>query len=76
MKNRVYFTVILLGFIIGILFYGMDLMMNNAEISSVEPKLNELLRNIDFTILFLYGFISAVILFFLTFIIKNLKKQN
>lgn len=75
MKNKIYYIVITVGFIIGVLLYVLNLAISNAETSSINPKLKELLRDPDYFTVFLYGFIGAGILFFLTSIVKSLRRQ-
>ena len=73
MKNKIYYIVIVMGFLIGVLFYVFNLVVSNAETSSIDPNLKELLRNSDYFTVFLYGLIGAAILLFLTSIIKRTK---
>lgn len=47
-----------IGFLLGVAIYVFDLMLSNAEVSSIEPTLGELVRNADYVILFMYGMIA------------------
>ncbi|ATA90522.1 hypothetical protein CGC58_01375 [Capnocytophaga stomatis] len=54
-----------IGFLLGVVVYVFDLMVSNAEVSSIEPTLGELLRNADYFVLLLYGIIGLVTLYML-----------
>lgn len=53
----------MVGFLLGVIFYLFEVMVSNAEVSSVAPTLSELLRNVDYVVLFLYGTIGFITLY-------------
>lgn len=53
----------MVGFLLGVIFYLFEVMISNAEVSSVAPTLRELLRNVDYVFLFLYGIIGFIMLY-------------
>ncbi|WP_212895727.1 hypothetical protein [Capnocytophaga canis] len=61
-RNKKYlFTII--GFLLGVTFYLFGVMVSNSEVSSVAPTLSELLRNVDYVVLLLYGIIGFITLY-------------
>ncbi|MFJ1377306.1 hypothetical protein ACILE8_02915 [Capnocytophaga canimorsus] len=71
-RNKKYlFTII--GFLLGVTFYLFGVMVSNSEVSSVAPTLSELLRNVDYVVLFLYGTIGFITLYI---VIKMFNKLN
>lgn len=73
MKDKIYYTVNMIGFVAGILFYTLNLVMSNAETSFTDPTLKEFFRNPDYFTVFLYGLIGAGTLLLLTALIRNSK---
>ncbi|AWL78710.1 hypothetical protein DKB58_07030 [Capnocytophaga canimorsus] len=61
-RNKKY-GVAMVGFLLGVIFYLFEVMVSNAEVSSVAPTLSELLRNVDYVVLFLYGTIGFITLY-------------
>ncbi|WP_404811635.1 hypothetical protein ACIRNY_07060 [Capnocytophaga canimorsus] len=61
-RNKKY-RVAMVGFLLGVIFYLFEVMVSNAEVSSVAPTLRELLRNVDYVVLFLYGIIGFITLY-------------
>lgn len=53
----------MVGFLLGVIFYLFEVMVSNAEVSSVAPTLRELLRNVEYVFLFLYGIIGFIMLY-------------
>lgn len=53
----------MVGFLLGVIFYLFEVMVSNAEVSSVAPTLSELLRNVDYVVLLLYGIIGFIMLY-------------
>lgn len=76
MKNKRYYIVVIIGFVSGILFYMFDLTISNSETSSVDPSLEELLKNPDYLSALLYGLIGAGILFFFILLIRRFQKKH
>ncbi|MFK8288728.1 hypothetical protein ACI76W_05685 [Capnocytophaga canimorsus] len=71
-RNKKY-GVAMVGFLLGVIFYLFEVMVSNAEVSSVAPTLSELLRNVDYVFLFLYGIIGFITLYI---VIKMFNKLN
>ncbi|MFK8267174.1 DUF350 domain-containing protein [Capnocytophaga cynodegmi] len=61
-RNKKY-GVAMVGFLLGVIFYLFEVMVSNAEVSSVAPTLSELLRNVDYVVLLLYGIIGFITLY-------------
>lgn len=61
-RNKKY-RVAMVGFLLGVIFYLFEVMVSNAEVSSVDPTLRELLRNVDYVVLLLYGIIGFIMLY-------------
>ncbi|AYW37319.1 hypothetical protein [Capnocytophaga canimorsus] len=61
-RNKKY-GVAMVGFLLGVIFYLFEVMVSNAEVSSVAPTLRELLRNVEYVFLFLYGIIGFIMLY-------------
>ncbi|ATA77244.1 hypothetical protein [Capnocytophaga canimorsus] len=61
-RNKKY-GVAMVGFLAGVIFYLFGVMVSNSEVSSVAPTLRELLRNVDYVFLFLYGIIGFITLY-------------
>ncbi|CEN50391.1 conserved hypothetical protein [Capnocytophaga canimorsus] len=72
MNKKYLFAVI--GFLGGVIFYLFDVMVSNSEFSSVAPTLSELLRNVDYVVLFLYGIIGFITLYILITTLNKLIK--
>lgn len=72
MNKKYLFSVI--GFLVGVIFYLFDVMVSNSEVSSVAPTLSELLRNVDYVVLFLYGTIGFITLYILITTLNKLIK--
>ncbi|GIM58043.1 hypothetical protein [Capnocytophaga canimorsus] len=72
MNKKYLFAVI--GFLGGVIFYLFDVMVSNSEVSSVAPTLSELLRNVDYVVLFLYGIIGFITLYILITTLNKLIK--
>lgn len=75
MKNKIFYIVAFVGFIIGVLFYLLNLVISNSEVSSINPQFSELLRNADYSILIVYGLISTVVLLVFTSMIKYIRTK-
>ncbi|MFJ1435830.1 hypothetical protein ACILFN_10880 [Capnocytophaga canimorsus] len=71
-RNKKY-GVAMVGFLAGVIFYLFGVMVSNSEVSSVAPTLSELLRNVDYVFLFLYGIIGFIMLYI---VIKMFNKLN
>ncbi|MFJ1408513.1 hypothetical protein [Capnocytophaga canimorsus] len=71
-RNKKY-GVAMVGFLAGVIFYLFGVMVSNSEVSSVAPTLSELLRNVDYVVLFLYGTIGFITLYI---VIKMFNKLN
>ncbi|GIM49741.1 hypothetical protein [Capnocytophaga stomatis] len=54
-----------IGFLLGVAVYLFGLMVSNSETSLIDPTFKELLRNVDYFILFVYGIIGLVTLYML-----------
>ncbi|MFK8296497.1 hypothetical protein ACI760_09955 [Capnocytophaga canimorsus] len=63
MKINKKYLFAIIGFLAGVIFYLFDVMVSNSEVSSVAPTLSELLRNVDYVVLFLYGTIGFITLY-------------
>lgn len=74
MRSKINYVVFFSGFLIGILFYFINLIINNSEISSIDPEPRELLRNVNYVILFSYAFLGAIFSLLFRLVIKSLKK--
>ncbi|MFJ1329631.1 DUF350 domain-containing protein [Capnocytophaga canimorsus] len=61
-RNKKY-GVAMVGFLAGVIFYLFGVMVSNSEVSSVAPTLSELLRNVDYVVLLLYGIIGFITLY-------------
>ncbi|MFJ1473714.1 hypothetical protein ACILE9_05565 [Capnocytophaga cynodegmi] len=61
-RNKKY-LVATIGFLAGVIFYLFEVMVSNSEVSSVSPTLRELLRNVEYVFLFLYGIIGFIMLY-------------
>ncbi|MFJ1442342.1 hypothetical protein ACILFQ_10615 [Capnocytophaga canimorsus] len=61
-RNKKY-GVAMVGFLAGVIFYLFGVMVSNSEVSSVAPTLRELLRNVEYVFLFLYGIIGFIMLY-------------
>ncbi|AEK24332.1 MULTISPECIES: DUF350 domain-containing protein [Capnocytophaga] len=61
-RNKKY-GVAMVGFLAGVIFYLFGVMVSNSEVSSVAPTLSELLRNVDYVVLLLYGIIGFIMLY-------------
>ncbi|WP_404811523.1 hypothetical protein ACIRNY_06125 [Capnocytophaga canimorsus] len=72
MNKKYLFLVI--GFLAGVIFYLFDVMVSNSEFSSVAPTLSELLRNVNYVVLFLYGIIGFITLYILITTLNKLIK--
>ncbi|WP_172915423.1 hypothetical protein [Capnocytophaga canimorsus] len=72
MNKKYLFAVI--GFLAGVIFYLFGVMVSNSEVSSVAPTLSELLRNVDYVVLFLYGIIGFITLYILITTLNKLIK--
>ncbi|MFK8269739.1 hypothetical protein ACI75Y_03815 [Capnocytophaga stomatis] len=72
MNKKYLFAII--GFLAGVIFYLFGVMVSNSEVSSVAPTLSELLRNVDYVVLFLYGIIGFITLYILTTSLNKLIK--
>ena len=59
------YLVAIIGFLAGVIFYLFGVMVSNSEVSSVAPTLRELLRNVDYVVLLLYGIIGFIMLYIL-----------
>lgn len=74
MKINKKFLVKVVGFFLGVIFYLFDLIVSNAEISSIDPTFGELLRNINYFILLTYGIIGFIIMYILIIVLNKLAK--
>lgn len=74
MKIDKKFLVKVVGFFLGVIFYLFDLIVSNAEISSIDPTFGELLRNINYFILLTYGIIGFIIMYILIIVLNKLAK--
>ena len=72
MKINKKYVITIEGFCLGVVFYLFDLIVSNSETSSVEPISIELLRNINYSILFIYGFLGFIVTSILVFILIKL----
>lgn len=70
-KKMIYIGIV--GFFLGVLFYFFNHIISNSEISSINPTIEELFRNINYLILLIYGVIGLMTVIILS-IIKNLIK--
>ncbi|GIM58926.1 hypothetical protein [Capnocytophaga canimorsus] len=73
MKINKKYLFAIIGFLAGVIFYLFGVMVSNSEVSSVAPTLSELLRNVDYVFLFLYGIIGFIMLYI---VIKMFNKLN
>lgn len=64
----------MVGFLLGVIFYLFEVMVSNAEVSSVDPTLRELLRNVDYVVLLLYGIIGFIMLYIVIKMFNKLTK--
>ncbi|GJQ05956.1 hypothetical protein CAPN010_01140 [Capnocytophaga cynodegmi] len=65
MKINKKYLVAIIGFLAGVIFYLFGVMVSNSEVSSIEAAASELLRNINYSMLFIYGIIGSVTLYML-----------
>ncbi|ATA77106.1 conserved hypothetical protein [Capnocytophaga canimorsus] len=72
MNKKYLFSVI--GFLAGVTFYLFDVMVSNSEVSSIEATANELLRNINYFMLFIYGIIGFIMMYILITTLNKLIK--
>lgn len=72
MNKKYLFAVI--GFLGGVIFYLFDVMVSNSEFSSVAPTLSELLRNIKYFMLFIYGIIGFIVMYILIKLVNKFSK--
>ncbi|AWL78570.1 hypothetical protein [Capnocytophaga canimorsus] len=72
MNKKYLFSVI--GFLVGVIFYLFDVMVSNSEVSSIEAAANELLRNIKYFKLFIYGIIGFIVMYILITTLNKLIK--
>ncbi|MFJ1473724.1 hypothetical protein ACILE9_05615 [Capnocytophaga cynodegmi] len=72
MNKKYLFAVI--GFLAGVIFYLFGVMVSNSEVSSVAPTLSELLRNIKYFMLFIYGIIGFIVMYILITTLNKLIK--
>ncbi|GIM56168.1 hypothetical protein CAPN006_05620 [Capnocytophaga canimorsus] len=72
MNKKYLFSVI--GFLVGVIFYLFDVMVSNSEVSSIEAAANELLRNINYFKLFIYGIIGFIVMYILITTLNKLIK--
>ncbi|MFJ1408664.1 hypothetical protein [Capnocytophaga canimorsus] len=63
-----------IGFLAGVTFYLFDVMVSNSEVSSIEATANELLRNINYFMLFIYGIIGFIMMYILITTLNKLIK--
>ncbi len=64
----------MVGFFLGVIFYLFEVMVSNSEVSSVAPTLRELLRNINYFALFIYGIIGFIMMYILITTLNKLTK--
>ncbi|MFJ1327680.1 hypothetical protein [Capnocytophaga canimorsus] len=72
MNKKYLFAVI--GFLVGVIFYLFDVMVSNSEVLSIEAEANELLRNINYFKLFIYGIIGFIVMYILITTLNKLIK--
>ncbi|MFJ1329914.1 hypothetical protein [Capnocytophaga canimorsus] len=72
MNKKYLFSVI--GFLVGVIFYLFDVMVSNSEVSSIEAAANELLRNINYFMLFIYGIIGFIMMSVLIKLVNKFSK--
>ncbi|CEN50451.1 hypothetical protein [Capnocytophaga canis] len=72
-RNKKY-GVAMVGFFLGVIFYLFEVMVSNSEVSSVAPTLRELLRNINYFALFIYGIIGFIMMYILITTLNKLTK--
>ncbi|ATA93862.1 hypothetical protein CGC54_05690 [Capnocytophaga canimorsus] len=72
MNKQYWFAVI--GFLAGVIFYLFDVMVSNSEVSSIEAEANELLRNINYFVLFIYGIIGFIVMYILIKLVNKFSK--
>ncbi|AEK24149.1 hypothetical protein ACILPE_01310 [Capnocytophaga canimorsus] len=72
MNKKYFFAVI--GFLAGVIFYLFDVMVSNSEVSSIEAAPNELLRSINYFMLFIYGIIGFIMMYILITTLNKLIK--
>lgn len=72
MNKKYLFAVI--GFLGGVIFYLFDVMVSNSEVSSIEAAASELLRNINYFMLFIYGIIGFIVMYILITTLNKLIK--
>ncbi|MFJ1425143.1 MULTISPECIES: hypothetical protein [Capnocytophaga] len=72
MNKKYLFAVI--GFLAGVIFYLFGVVVSNSEVSSVAPTLSELLRNIKYFMLFIYGIIGFIVMYILITTLNKLIK--
>ncbi|MFK8281912.1 hypothetical protein [Capnocytophaga cynodegmi] len=65
MKMNKKYLFAIIGFLAGVIFYLFDVIVSNSEVSSIEAATSELLRNINYFMLFIYGIIGSVTLYML-----------
>ncbi len=68
MQSRSNYIVVILGLLMGTIFYFFNLMISNSEVSSIDPNTQELFRNIDYLILVTYAIIGAIVFLALLFL--------
>ncbi|MCY0969254.1 hypothetical protein [Chryseobacterium wangxinyae] len=75
MQSRSNYIVVILGLLMGIIFYFFNLMISNSEVSSIDPNTQELFRNIDYLILVTYAIIGAIVFLALLFLKRLIFKR-
>ncbi|MDT9500086.1 hypothetical protein [Capnocytophaga canimorsus] len=63
MKINKKYLFAIIGFLAGVIFYLFDVMVSNSEVSSIEAAASELLCNINYSMLFVYGIIGFITLY-------------
>ncbi|MFK8274455.1 hypothetical protein ACI76Y_02095 [Capnocytophaga cynodegmi] len=72
MNKKYLFAVI--GFLAGVIFYLFGVVVSNSEVSSIEAAANELLRNINYFMLFIYGIIGFIVMSVLIKLVNKFSK--
>lgn len=75
MKNKKKYFILFSGFLLGILFYLFNVVVSNSEVSSIDHEPQELVRNIDYFIFFIYGIMGIGASFLILFLIRLFSKR-
>ena len=77
--KRKHLKYLILAFVAGVLFALFDTATNNADVAPIDADfnylLNDLYRNFNFIKVFMYGFIGAILCFFILMMYVLIEKK-